>query len=152
MKAIVIQHDGSHKNDSYLQAVMKDITRIIIALLGAVNVDVNFFDDTEVATALLKSTTKKNSKTSTPSTLENACQYVFHLYGDDVLRIPSESIEKDMIYHILSRDDIHAANLLKACEVIKNDKVNAKVWFTNAHAGSLLDSICRVVQMVEMKR
>ena len=54
MKAIVIQHDGKGAKESHLKVLMEEITRVIVALLGATKTDVQFFDDADIAAMLMK--------------------------------------------------------------------------------------------------
>lgn len=152
MKAIVILHNGDQNHiKGAVRAIIEDIT----ASLNAEHVEVSTLNDDEVANLLIKGTnvTKNVEKRELNlSDIECACEYVHHLYGEDIIRMPSSEIEADMLYKILNIDNVHTAKLKQACQTIVENKAKANVWFANKHSKTLLQNVYNVMMLIQSCR
>lgn len=152
MKAIVILHNGDQNHiKGAVRAIIEDIT----ASLNAEHVEVSTLNDDEVANLLIKGTnaiTKAEKKELNLSDIECACEYVHHLYGEDIIRMPSSEIEADMLYKILNIDNVHTAKLKQACQTIIENKAKANVWFANKHSKTLLQNVYNVMMLIQSCR
>lgn len=152
MKAAIILFDAT-ATVSQLHALNDLFHDAILTITGSKESTVTFMNDKDVAEAFVKEA--KSAKSSNKKTnvqidpVEAACEYVHHLYCEDVLRKPSEEIEKDIIYHMCKIDNNHSANLRNACEVIYNNQAKALVFFTDRHAGTLLESIRNAINLIK---
>lgn len=154
MKAIVVQFNSSCENAQYVEAAVKDITRVVVSLLGATHVEVTTMDDKDVSTAIINAVAHKAAKAKVKLDVSiakdpiiSACEYVAKLYADDVRMRPAEDVEKDLMYNILKLDNIHSAKLEEACKIIYNNKKKAALWFADNHINTLFTQICNVIKM-----
>lgn len=147
MKAIVVQFNSSCENTQYVEAAVKDITRVVVGLLGATHVEVTTMDDKDVSTAIITAVAHKPVKSVAKDPIIAACEYVAKLYADDVRMRPAEDVEKDLMYNILKLDNIHSAKLEEACKMIYNNKKKAAIWFADNHINTLFTQICNVMKM-----
>lgn len=152
MKAIVILHNGDQNR---IRSAVKAIITAITSLLNAEHVDVSTLNDEEVANLLIKGTnaTKNTEKKELNlSDIECACEYIHHLYGEDIIRMPSSEIEADLLYKILNIDNVHTAKLKQACQTIVENKAKANLWFANKHAKTLLQNVYNVMTLIQSCR